>query len=113
MFMAQDEEDEETSGLAQALEILVGLGKAFTAKQVAELINSEGDKAEKGALLRETLLGERADPAKKVTPKAVGKRLQGHRGAPVRLGEQTLTLKAELDPHTRAIVFSVQVKANE
>jgi hypothetical protein len=99
-FLAQEEDDEESASLADALTVLAAKwpnGASFQAADVARLVNTTGDWAleierERGTILRESLFPE-VPESKAVTPIAVGKRLKRHVGGPVLRDGKTLTLK--------------------
>jgi hypothetical protein len=101
LFLSQEEDDEETASLADALQALATLwpnGKAFLAADLARLINDRSEFSidkERATTLREFLFPELASKTDQpVTAKAVGKRLKRHIGEPLKSGTQTLCLKA-------------------
>jgi hypothetical protein len=91
LFLAQEEEDEESTLLADALDVLVkALPGKFAATHVAELVNDRASTF--GAVLREFLYP--GAPSNYVaTPKSVGKLLNKHLDDPVRHDERTLILR--------------------
>ena len=100
MFLAQEEEDEETASLADALNALASKwsdGQTFKAADIARMINDHSDYSldrERGTILREFLFPEHANrPDQTVSSKAVGKRLKKHIDEPVQSAAQTLCLK--------------------
>ena len=105
VFLEQEEEDEETASLVDALNALATKwsdGQTFKAADVARVINDHSDYSidrERGTILREFLFpehGNRSDQT--VSPKAVGKRLKRHIDEPVQSAAQTLCLKLEPKP---------------
>jgi hypothetical protein len=117
LFLTQEEDDEESSDLADALAALADhwpQAKIFYAKDVAELINTTGDwataeKRERGQILREFLF-PRAAAAHPVSAKAVTKRLKQHVGAPVSRHNVVCCLKEMPDQHTKTLGFYVDTK---
>ena len=112
LFLSQEEEDEETASLADALAALAaiewpqdkGPKKAgpFQAAHLARVLNDQSeyrldDERERAAMLREFLFPN-LPSAQIATPKATGNRLKRHIGEPVRQGERTLILKEWRDP---------------
>lgn len=99
LFLAQEQDDEETSVLADMLKLLRGLWppnegkpKRFTAADVAAKINAGG----LGMKLRECLMGN-LPLDQKVTPLSIAKRLRAHVGAPAwsEDGKSVLILRVE------------------
>jgi hypothetical protein len=124
LFLSQEDDDEETASLAETLGALAATnwpkieGQApgtFQAADVARLLNDRSitvanEVLERAATVREFLFPKHPD-GQTVTPKSVGKRLKAHAGEPVRVGDQTFTLMAGADPHTKVTVFHVRQKA--
>lgn len=124
LFLEQEQEDEDSASLADALAVLVNQYKnddrknktaLFRATDVAQTINraldgcvSEAAK-EQADILRDFLLPN-TPPNQAVSPTAVGRRLIRRVGEPVAHASQTLTLKHETDPHTKNHKFYVEVK---
>jgi hypothetical protein len=77
----------------------------FKATDVAEAINATPGDAD--VLVVRSFLFPALPTSAPITAKAVGKRLKAYEGETVRYGAQTLTLKARLDKHAGATVFSV------
>jgi hypothetical protein len=97
LFLAQEEEDEESSSLADALNVLLkALPEKFVATQVAELVNDRSTR--QGATLRDFLYPG-APPNHVPSAKSVGKRLNNHLDDPVKHGERTLILRKWRNPH--------------
>jgi hypothetical protein len=96
LFLAQEDDEEESAALVDILAILVKRwpkGKAFKASDVATLINEWSDLD--GRALREILFPDaKHDP----TAKSVGRRLKSHVDEPVWYGERTLILHDQQDP---------------
>lgn len=102
LFLGQERDDEETNTLAALLTALRKewppekengkmVATAFTAKDVAELINEGGAT---GVLVRDNLF-ERLPAGQTISVKAVGKRLKARVDAPVQVDEGILTLRAD------------------
>jgi len=111
LFVAQEEDDEESSSLADMLEVLVTQwpDKQFMASAVAGMINDR-NKSEAGQIVRDFLLpGAVAEHA--FTSKAVGRLLKKHIDEPVRSGERTLVLRRGLDLHAKTYSYRVGVIA--
>ncbi len=114
-FLAQEEDDEESASLADALEAAAGAWSGtFSAGDVAKVVNDQSEyrtheQVQRSATLREflfpTLPG--GQPA---TAKAVAKRLKRHVGEPVRREDRTLILRTWHDLHSKQIAYSVEVK---
>jgi hypothetical protein len=110
IFLTQEEDDEESASLADALAGIAGkewrndVGKLFNpqAKDIAQLINSQSDYAPEidkqlAITLREFLFPS-LPLGQSVSVKSVGKRLKQHVGEPVKHGDQTLILRECRDP---------------
>lgn len=118
LFLAQEEDDEETASLADFLIALAGIrpNDSLRAAELARVINDNSEyrldsEKERSAILREFLFS-RVPPHQVVTAKAVGKRLSKHVGNPVRLGAQTLVLKEWPDPNAGpkgALLYRVMI----
>jgi hypothetical protein len=120
MFLARDDEDEDSTSLAEALEIMLSkwMG-AFEAADVAKAINPQLQQTDQyGALrapdpsaaaLREFLFSN-TPPNHMVTAKSVGRRLRNHVDEPVKSRERTLILRKHEDPHTKTGTYFVEVK---
>ena len=107
LFLDQEGEDEESTSLADALDIMLqNFGQQqFRATDVGLFIND----AANDATLREFFYPNA--PPMHVSAKSVGKQLMKYVGNPVRHGERTLTLKAKKDEHDHALKFWVEVKS--
>ena len=117
MFLSQEEDDEESANLADALAALDGEypnGEQFQASDLARVLNDPSElridvARERAATLREFLFQEL--PAHQtLTAKAVGKRLKRHQGEPVKGGGRTMCLKSAQDPHSKTTNFWVDAK---
>jgi hypothetical protein len=109
LFLARDEEDEDSTSLAEALAIMAYKWPlSFDANEVARVVNDEKDA--QGGTLREFFYPG-APPKIAVTPKSVGKRLKSHLDEPVKHGEHTLILRREEDLHANAWRYVVQKDA--
>jgi len=114
LFLSQEEDDEESASLADALAALAATDwpqpdgapkKAgpFQAADLARRLNDQSEyridaEKERVATLREFLFPT-APPNQTVTAKAVGKRLKRHIGEPVKRGDRTLILKEWRGPN--------------
>lgn len=123
LFLSQEEVDEETASLADALAALAATkwpqenGPAkigqFQASDVAHMVNDQDEftpeeQRQRNATVREFLFPTL--PSRQiVTPKAVSKRLKRHIGEPVKSGELTLCLKETPDTHSKSLRFFVNV----
>jgi hypothetical protein len=95
IFLEQEEEEEESVDLAEALKILhAKFTGDFAATSVAAFIN-DPEGRDPAATLRTFLYGERMAAETKVTGKSVGKRLKPHVNSTVKVGNTLLTLKAQ------------------
>ena len=115
LFLAQEDEDDASADLADALIILADKwphDAPFRATDVAAAINTTGDWAtdtarEHAAVLREFLFPKM--PANQsVTAKATTKRLKSHLGEPVARNGETFILKATPDTHEKTLNFRVR-----
>jgi hypothetical protein len=121
LFLSQEEDDEETASLADALAALdatewpreKGPKKTgpFQAADLARVLNDQSDyrsdvERERAATLREFLFPN-LPAGQTVTPKATSKRLRRHIGEPVKKDGKTLILKAGQDDHTKTAVYYV------
>jgi hypothetical protein len=99
LFLSREEDDEESTSLAEALAIMAGLWPMmFDASEVARLVNDQTD--QHGTALREFLYP--GAPAFYVaTPKSIGKRLKNHIDEPVKCGNRTLILSRQQDHDTK------------
>jgi hypothetical protein len=107
LFLSQEEGDEDSASLAEALAVMERRWTEFKANDVADLINKRDADASldlgtlremnrDSATLRDFLFGH--VPAGFVaTPKSVGRRLAAHVDEPVRSGERTLILRTRED----------------
>jgi hypothetical protein len=107
LFLSQEEGDEDSASLAEALVVMERRWTEFKASDVADLINKRDADASldletlremnrDSATLRDFLFGH--TPAGFLaTPKSVGRRLNAHVDEPVRSGERTLILRTHED----------------
>jgi hypothetical protein len=107
LFLEQEEDDEDSTSLADALNILAlqWPSTSFTAADITRLVNDISDA--RGAALREFLYPG-VPPIYVATPKSVGKRLKVHLDEPVKYGDRTLILRATRDDNK--LVYSACVK---
>ena len=102
IFVTQeDEEDEELTSLADALEALLGWfgQKPFTAADVSEFINDTSHYRHKSHAMRQEFLFAGMPPGLLATPKSVGRRLRNHIDEPVKSGDRTLALRRYQPSH--------------
>ena len=124
LFLTQEEDDEESASLADALAVLsgkwpkgeTGAETTFTAADVAKLANTTGEWApqtdrEYAETLRDFLFPEITAATQAVTAKATGRRLKRHVGAPVRHNDEVLTLKKSPDSHANALRYYVEARS--
>ena len=117
LFLVHETDDEQTSALAGILDILGTIWpdkKAFTAAEVARLINSpmQGEE-ERGGVLKGLLdqVGDRRAAMSVVSPYAVSTRLRAVADAPVNFGGNTAILKRDvpLDQKHGTVTFRVAI----
>ncbi len=108
LFTSQEEDDEETASLADALAVMRRRWPTtFKANDIADLINRKDADAglpldtlremnADSATLRDFLFGS-TPPGHVTTPKSGGKRLRAHGDEPVKVGDQTLVLRRSMD----------------
>ena len=136
LFLEQEDEEEENNALGDGLTAIAGEypdGKEFQSADIARLLNiqanpddelfgtpnayltDEEKKAKEAQIERRAAVRELLYPKSQgnvvVTPKGVSKRLKSRQDEPVRVGEQTLCLKARADNHTKVGWFSVHIIA--
>jgi len=122
LFLSQEEEDEESASLADALAALAAIGWSqpngepkktgpFQAATLAMLLNTAaslaGTEKEHAETLLEVLFPDQAHKA--ITAKATSKRLKRHLDEPVKVGVRTLCLRMSKDPHSKILNFYVAV----
>jgi hypothetical protein len=114
LFLNQEEDEEETASLTDALGALAHKWPRetkFLAADVARMVNdrSEFTPDEERQRCETQFLFPNLQPNHIVTAKAVGKRLKRHVGEPVKLGDETLVLRDWRDdndgPHGRLLYF--------
>jgi hypothetical protein len=124
LFLAQEEDEEESASLTDALAILsekwprseTGLDATFTAADVAKLANTTGEGAPDldrvyAETLRDFLFPRITSATQAVTAKATGRRLNRHIGAPVRHNCKILTLRKSPDTHANALRYYVEARS--
>jgi hypothetical protein len=106
LFLSQEEDEEESASLADALVALDEKwpnGREFSAADVARMANDQSAYTSDAECQRNVTVREFLFPntpqGQTVTAKAVGKRLKRHLGEPVKRGDHTLILKERRDPH--------------
>ena len=106
LFLAQEEDDEESASLADVLEILLkNWPYGFEAKEVAIMVN-DANRQDDAQTIRD-FLWPGALHAFTFSSKAVSKQLKRHLDDPVFSGGRTLTLRRNVDAHTEVYVFGV------
>ena len=106
LFLASDDEDEDSTSLAEALAIMAAQWPmTFDAAEVARLVNDQAN--QHGAALREFLYPGAAT-FYTATPKSVAKRLKNHLDEPVKRGESTLILRRMEDLHNKTWRYSIE-----
>jgi hypothetical protein len=110
MFLWQEEDDVESSSLADALEAMAAQWPgSFTAADVALVVNNVfGD--DFSTLLREVLFSGLSSAPTQVSPRSMGRHLKRHIDAPVRSGKRVLALRANLDRHAGSMVYQVTIE---
>jgi hypothetical protein len=107
LFLKQEEDDDESATLADALEILVKKWPdGFTASDVTEMINIDEPNEDEQTL--RDFLAPKAQPKQKLSSKSIGMRLKDHLDDPVYSGERTLVLRSQKDTHKDINVFFVR-----
>jgi hypothetical protein len=110
LFLVQEEDDEESTSLADVLEILLRTWpNGFGAKDVTDAINQlvPGDDWQ---ALREFLLPGTLSTFT-FSSKTIGRRLKKHLDEPVFSSKRTLALRSVLDAHTKVHGYQVTVLA--
>jgi hypothetical protein len=107
LFQARDDEDEDSTSVAEALALMAGLWPLtwFDAAAVARLVNDQ-ENPPRATTLREFLYpGERVNA---VSPRSVGKRLNSHVDEPVKHGDYTLILRKQWDNHANQWRYKIE-----
>jgi hypothetical protein len=115
LFFIQEEEDEESSSLADVLAVLAKRWPnetLFKAADVAAAINTEwlGDSSREDWTTIREFLFPRVPANEKVSAKATGKRLKRHVDEPVPSDDKSLSLQETCDLHTKILSFYVAVR---
>ena len=106
LFITQEEDDEESASLAEALDVLVKTWPdQFTASDVAGMINNPEPNDDEQTLRDYLLPG--AQPNYRFSTKSISKLLKKHLDEPVRSGERTLVLRRWQDTHSEVFVYRV------
>ena len=114
LFLAREEDDEDSTSLAEVLEVLLVLWpkNTFTALSIASLTNDrnrDADQTGHGQSLRDFLMPGALD-SHVFSAKSIGKKLKNHLDEPVFSGNRTLTLCSKVDLHTHARSYWVKVQ---
>jgi hypothetical protein len=119
LFIAQEQEDEDSASLADALALFAAKWPnevKFKAAAVASMMNIDNsnsptseDEKEKAMILREVLFAD-LPPNQTVSPLSTGRRLKRHVGGPVQHDGRTLCLREERDTHEKVSKFYVEAK---
>jgi hypothetical protein len=110
LFLDQ-ETDDDSSSLADVLDILKRSWHTFKASDVANMLNTYGNTSDSIAIREFLFPGGKSD--QQVTAKGVGKRLGAHVGNPVRHGEETLSLISQLDAKNKVHTFFVKTTTDQ
>jgi hypothetical protein len=120
LFLAREDEDEDSTSLADALEIMLQKWMGtFDAADIAKAINLQPQTDQYGAprtpdpsaaSLREFLFPS-APLNHMATPKSIGKRLRNHVDEPVKSRERTLILRKQEDHHNKKWTYYIEVRA--
>jgi len=106
LFITQEEDDEESTSLADMLDVLVKKWPdQFTASDVAGMINNPYPNEDEQTLREYLLPG--ALPNHVFSAKSIGKLLKKHLDEPVRSGERTVVLRSWEDKHNKMRVYGV------
>jgi hypothetical protein len=118
LFLSQEEDDEESASLTDALAALAATvwgrkDESFQAVDLARKLNDVSDyrspeERERAAVLRDFFF-PKTPQNQDVSPKAVAKALKRHIGEPVKKDRETLILKAGEDSNTKTAIYYVQV----
>ena len=110
--MAQDDEDEDSNSLAEALAAMRHKWASFDASEIARFINEPGSGP--SDQLHSTTLREffypNAKPDHVASPKSVGSLLVKYVDDPVRWDDDTLILRRHNDPHIKSSRYRVEKK---
>ena len=113
LFLSQEDDDEESTSLFDALDILERRYRAksaterteFAAADIAGMINTPSPTDEEQTL--RDFLYPGAPPNHVFSAKSIGRLLKKHLDEPVKQGERTLVLRKHQDLHTKALRYYV------
>jgi hypothetical protein len=111
LFLVQEEDDEESASLADALDVLASRwrnGQEFRAFEVANIINNAQATDEQAITLRDFVFPG-FPIGHNTTPKSTGKRLMKHLDSPVKQGNRTIALRSRKDREGTTL-YRVEVK---
>ena len=107
LFVTQEEDDEESTSLADVLDVLVKTwSDQFIASDVAGMINNQYPNEDEQTLRDYLLPG--APPHHVFSTKSIGRLLKRHLDEPVRSGKRTLVLRSWEDKHSKMRVYGVK-----
>jgi hypothetical protein len=119
LFLSQEEDDEESVSLADALASLADTqwpdcSGSFRAADVARMMNEQAVfrsdvERERAAVVRDFFFAT-TPPTQPITAKQAAKRLKRHIGEPVARGGRTLILREDFDTHSKCAVYYVVIK---
>jgi hypothetical protein len=110
LFVTQEEDDEESTSLADVLDVLVKKWPdQFTASDVAGMINNPYPNEDEQTLREYLLPGALSNHV--FSAKSIGRLLKRHLDEPVRSGERTLVLRSWEDKHSKMRVYGVRTIA--
>jgi hypothetical protein len=117
LFLRQEEDDEESASLTDALAALAAQwpdAQTFTAGELAKVVNDQSeyrksDEVERSATLRDFLFPTL--PAGHIaSAKAIGNRLKSRLGEPAQRGNQTLILRGAMDTNKKQMNYHIEVR---
>jgi hypothetical protein len=119
LFIEQEQEDEDSASLADALALLAAKWRdevRFKAAAIASMVNvdytdpaTSKDDREDARILREVFFAD-LHPKQTVSALSTGRRLKRHVGGPVQHNGKTLCLREERDTHAKSSKFYIEAK---
>jgi hypothetical protein len=112
LFMAREDDDEETTSLAEMLEVMLRIWpQGFTAQQVASRISNLG-RDDEAQVIRDALQPG-MEQSYVFSTLRVARLLRNFVDAPVFSGNSTLTLVSEMDKHSKTLRYTVIKQVNK
>ena len=111
LFVAQEEDDEESASLADVLAAMAEewpSGKEFKAADVAEIINETSRSLNQLGLILGEFLFPGAPFGFTVSARSVANRLKKHRDGPVKSGDRMLVLRSR--PKDNELLYHVHIE---